>query len=239
MNSLLNGEFEPITASIGLINASLQKTTADFLAWGNEVLFKYGQSESEIHLQCSFRDAMKSLFPLVKGDVKRRLLLAIGDEWTAYFDNGWRGSDPAGVVAVMSGRLVTTALRLTVRANTRHGKSRGTYGARIFEAFEGSQKSRRSIACANDGGHWIFEQFGEPYPFEDVSAYQCRKLSDRFPAELLEKYVNEFGVNPFSEAAYTNENDQVRGFLIEKRGNIPKTLTNVDLAEARHALGLE
>lgn len=30
---------------------------------------------------------------------------------------------------------------------------------------------RRSIASANDGGRWIFDQSGEPYPFEEIGAY--------------------------------------------------------------------
>ncbi|HEY1662829.1 MAG TPA: hypothetical protein VGI03_10460 [Verrucomicrobiae bacterium] len=242
MNSLLHGKFEPITASIGLIKAPLSITTEDFLRWGNEALFKYGQSKEKTPLRCGLNAAFNNLLPLVQGSINRQLLLAIGSQWTAYFDNGWRGSDPDGVAAVMSRRLHTTTIRLTRTCNTlqsTYGRARGTYGATIFEVWEASQTSRRSIACANDGGRWVFEQRGEPYAFEDLPRYQNRRLADRFPPELLEKYVEQFGVNPFSEASYLNERNEVSGFLIEKKGNLPKTLKNIELSEARHALGLE
>ena len=32
----------------------------------------------------------------------------------------------------------------------------------------------RSIAAANDGGRWVFEVFGKPYPFEDQEQYRQR-----------------------------------------------------------------
>jgi hypothetical protein len=36
------------------------------------------------------------------------------------------------------------------------------YGANILEYFSNG-KTRRSIACANDGGRWVFETFGTPF----------------------------------------------------------------------------
>jgi hypothetical protein len=242
MHYLLNNQFAPITSSIGLIKAPLNQTKDTFLQWGKEILPQYGQPERESFLECDLSEAMKRLLPLVKGGINRRLLLALGEDWTAYFDNSWMGSDPAGFVAVMSKRLLTIGLNLTVRRNTLHstyGNSRGTYGSTMFEVFESSQSSRRSIVCANDGGRWVFEQFGEPYAFEDTSAYQNRKLSDRFRPEQLERYVNEFGINPFSDESYTNEHNQALGYIVERIGELPPNLTNMELAEARKYFGME
>lgn len=101
-------------------------------------------------------------------------------------------------------------------------------------------RSKRSIACANDGGRCIFEQSGKPYIFEDTYQYEDKRISKRFTPELLDKYVSEIaGINPFSDAAYCDENGQIRGALIEKCGDLPKTIRYVSLNEARQAIGLE
>jgi hypothetical protein len=61
---------------------------------------------------------------------------------------------------------------------------------------------RRSITCANDGGRWTFEQFGEPYPFERVENYQLPRKRDRFTRELLVEYLTTFNLFPFADSFY-------------------------------------
>jgi hypothetical protein len=61
--------------------------------------------------------------------------------------------------------------------------------------------ARRSIACSDDG-HWVFEQFGEPYPFEDLERYRAKRNRDRFDAALLQCYLREFGLDAFSDDFY-------------------------------------
>lgn len=241
--ALLNNQFAPITSSMGLIKASLQETSTFFAKWTRGILNKYGQDLTETPLDCELSEAINRLAPLSSGIPTRYLLLALGDGWTAFFDNSRRGTDPAGVVAVISSELRTTTLRLSLKPNTIRSadptSKPGTYGAAIFEAFEGNQRSRRSIACVNDGGHWVFEQHGEPYEFEDVASYQNRVVAKRFGPELLKKYVQVIaGTDPFSDAAYVDQQGHVRGVLLEKVGNLPVTLTYVSLVEARKALGL-
>lgn len=241
--ALLNNQFAPITSSMGLIKASLQETSIFFAKWQQGILNKYNQSLTQTELDCGLDEAMSRLPPLSSGVPTRYLLLALGQGWTAFFDNSRRGTDPAGVVAVLSSDLRTTTLRLSLQPNTiRPGdptSKSGTYGAAIFEAFEGSQRSRRSIACANDGGNWVFEQRGEPYPFEDVVNYENKVVAKRFGPELLKKYtITIAGIDPFADAAYVDQQGRIRGILFEKIGSLPATLTYVSLAEARKALGI-
>jgi len=243
MSSLLNDRFAPITSCMGLINGSLRDVNESFVQWQNDILAGYGQSVVVGHLECHLGDAFSRLQPLARGVRTRSLLLELG-EWVAYFDNSHLGTDAAGVAAVMATRLLTTAIRLTVRSNKiKRGKGAsklGSYGATIFEVFEGNLRSRRSIACANDGGRWVFEQHGAPFLFEDLAAYASKKVRERFPPYLLERYVHEFGVDPFSERAYYAKCDgSVHGELVEIVGDLPKTITYVTLAAARKALGLE
>lgn len=62
---------------------------------------------------------------------------------------------------------------------------------------------------------------------------------DRFPPELLKKYLKEFGVDPFSDLAYVDSEGLVQGALVEKVGNLPKTLKFFSLAEIKRDNGLE
>jgi len=243
MALLLNDRFAPITTSVGLIKAPLSETTVTFVAWLNEVLAKYDQAVEKSDVECGLSDAMQKLLPLAVGVCTRYLFLALGYGWTSFFDNGHQGTDARPTVAVLSGTLLTTGLALTVSPSTIQSAYEGrpgTYGATILEVFEGAQECRRSIACANDGGRWVFEQFGEPYAFEDVARYQSKKVADRFPPELIERYTRELvGVCPFSDAAYMNGPSQiVRGVLVEKVGRLPASLRYVSLADAREALGM-
>jgi len=206
------------------------------------VLAEYEQEITGVSVDGELRRLFSMLPPLTAPVPTRELFLQLGDGWTAFFDNFKLGSDPAGKVAVLSGRLQTTGLRLTIVSDTlgAHvlGQKKGTYGATIFEAFEGSRHARRSIACANDGGRWVFEQAGSPYGFEDLACYERKRISDRFPPELLERYAREFGADAFSDVAYLDQNRQAHGVLFERIGTLPKSPTYISLADARRARGI-
>lgn len=57
----------------------------------------------------------------------------------------------------------------------------------------------RSIAAANDGGRWVFETSGDPFPFEELGRYKARRKRDRFPPQLLWQYLQEMGVPRLSD----------------------------------------
>jgi hypothetical protein len=241
MNDLLNGQFAPITSSIGLLRAPLDESVKAFTEWMGGVLTRYGQYLRTSSFECGFDQAMERLLPLATVVPTRYILIKLGDEWTAFFDNGHRGTDPDGILAVLSGTLLTTGLRLTLVPNTMTSdpSKPGMYGGTIFFAFEGRTASQRSIAWLNDGGRWVFEQSGEPYAFEDLAAYENKRISQRFSPELLKRYARELvGVDPFSDAAYLNHYNRVTGALVETLGNLPTSTRYVSLAEARNAFGI-
>ena len=61
---------------------------------------------------------------------------------------------------------------------------------------------RRSIASANDGGRWTFEQSGEPFPFEKLGHYSPPRKRDRFTRELLTEYGPSSTLIPFADSFY-------------------------------------
>lgn len=243
MEPSLNQRYAPITSTVGLVRATLAETRDAFVEWQHGVLSKYGQFLQEKEIEGSLGELIELLTPLSKPVPTRYLLLAAGDTWTAFFDNGWRGTDAEGVVAVLSCDLGTIGLRLTAVPNTMPSANRrsdvGRYGSLIFQVFEASQRCRRSIACANDGGRWVFEHFGRPFDFEDTASYLRKKKADRFSMDQLEAYAQAMGVIPFEQMTYARgDSGQARGILLEKGGSLPPSLQEEDFNDVRRKLGL-
>jgi len=74
----------------------------------------------------------------------------------------------------------------------------GKFPARILEVYGPSGAEpfwlERSIAAANDGGRWVFETAGKPFPFENLDAYNRRTKASRFTTEMVYDYLRELGV---------------------------------------------
>src|SRR5262249_7227536 len=127
---------------------------------------------------------------------------ATSSDWTAYFQSGIAGSDPAPAMHVLSQRLDVLAMRVC----SAHPSAK--YPAVIWEVYApatlggGPRGYRRSIAAANDGGHWVFEQSGDPFPFERTDCYDVPRKRDRFPPGLLAEYLQHFGLMPFDDDFY-------------------------------------
>lgn len=158
-----------------------------------------------------------------------------------YFDNGWRGTD-AAPISVMSRLVEGFSLRLTAVPGKGQGRTATLqstmYPATIFQLFE-KGKSTRSIACANDGGTWLFEQRGTPLPFEEVARYSGSPIRTRFTALQLEDIVVKMtGRSPWDERSYQGPDTAAHGTLTEKNGQLPRALKHYSLAEARAKLGI-
>jgi hypothetical protein len=83
-----------------------------------------------------------------------------------------------------------------------------TWPAVIWEVYDTEENGgdadgyRRSIAAANDGGRWVFETSGAPFPFEDPGRYTARRKRDRFPAQLLRTYLEAMGIPRIADAHF-------------------------------------
>ena len=99
-----------------------------------------------------------------------------------------------------------------------------TYPAVIWEVYEPPEHGgamlghRRTICSANDGGRWIFEQSGEPFPFEQTESFSERRKRDRFTSEMLITYLGELGI-PKPEDAPFQRNGCASGYLFSRAGH--------------------
>jgi hypothetical protein len=218
---LLDSAFEPITTTIGFLKKSTSEVVAEDLKWQHEI-FKDTEVKIETRpIHGKLPDVLKALLPLVNGVYSRMVFAPTASEWTAYFDNGWRGTDAAGPMSVLAGKLHCEGMRVTAVHHHMPKKPKPdeptAYGAMILEVYDPTGKSRRTITAANDGGSWVFDQSGEPYPFEDVEAYATKRIRDRFTVEMLEKYLKHLGLDAFNKDWYM-PNANSEAVLITRKG---------------------
>jgi len=157
-----------------------------------------------------------------------RLALIALDSWTAVLTNQRGGSDFADHW-FWAGRTVNAQTIRVVDQNARWAagppRRRLAYRARIVEVHDAEGSTLRSIACMDDGGHWVFETFGEPFAAERSFDYTAARIRDRFTSENLHRLVTDIGPGPLTESRFL----EATGFvLLEERYNLDSWQRQID-----------
>lgn len=215
----------PVTQDFGLVRADVQRVaearSAQYRAAGLDV--------AVTALEEPLDHCFARLEPLSPAP-SRELFLATSFGWTAFFQNGARGSDPDLPMMQLSRTLGVTTLRACITAEA------ARYPAVILAIYDtpaaggDADHNRRAIVAGNDGGRWTFEQHGAPYPFEDLAKYLQRRTRDRFTADMLWSYLGQLGI-PVLDDAVLEPDGQCRGFLLSRP--VHTHLPQYTLAEAK------
>jgi hypothetical protein len=153
------------------------------------------------------------------------LFVPTRSHWTAFFDNGWRGTDAFAPISYMAQELGCRGLRATA-----------TSDAIILEIY-GPQKTHflnyvLSVAVAKEDGRWNFSRNGESQTFEQTERYKARNIQDRFTLDMLRDYLADFGIAAFDETYYLPPDREA--ILIEALGPLPKGARTYSLEEVRY-----
>jgi hypothetical protein len=139
---------------------------------------------------------------------RRFAFVATHSRWTAFFSNGFLGTDAAGAMSVLAGRLGCKGMRVVSVDQTLPSKpartDEGDYGSVQWEVYGKDGKTLRTIFSANDGGKWKFGESGVAFPFEEAEAYSLKSIRARFTEEMLSRYLKHFDAEPFCDKWYTN-----------------------------------
>jgi hypothetical protein len=129
-----------------------------------------------------------------------RLVIVEHGTWAGVLTSQRSGSDfddhqhwAARTLGVRTVRVVDCEARWWRRGQRRE---RLGYEARIFELHGSDDSLARSIACADDGGRWVFETSGEPLPAEAAFASDAPRRRDRFPRANLHDLLRSIGAEP-------------------------------------------
>jgi hypothetical protein len=234
---LLEDRWAPVTSTMGFLELGAEQAAQAFATWHREVLTPRGITVEVLPVAGTLEQVLSSLLPLTSGERRRHLFIPTRSAWTAYVSDQWTGTDAASPMSVMARRLGIRCLRVVAVPHTLRG-DRGRYGAVMLEVYGPEQPGKisntvRALAAANDGGRWVFDQSGEPFPFEQVERYQARRVRDRFTFEMLKDYLRHLGLAPFEEDFYLPPG--ACAWLIQKTGPFGTLLQEYTLEEARAA----
>lgn len=200
----------PVTYDYGLIRSDIES-----VVHGRQKAYSdAGLQITVTTLDTPLADCLSALEPLSPAPTKE-LYLATTFGWTAFFANGCRGSDPSLPMRQLAEALGTMAVRACAKREI------ARFLGIILEVYdsEGGDADaygyRRTIAAMNDGGRWVFEQSGIPFPFEDMSQYDAPRFRDRFTKAMLAAYLEGLGAQPLMDDTL-NFSGACRGILLER-----------------------
>jgi hypothetical protein len=234
---LLEDRWAPITSEMGFLETDAAQAARFFAAWQGELMAPRGIAVGMRPVSGTLEQVLATLLPITSPETRRDLFVPTRSPWTAYVENGWGGTDAASVMRHMSRTIGCRGLRVVAVPNT-YRKGHGRYGAVMLEVYGPHPTAWlnyvRAVSASNDGGHWVFDEFGEPFPFEQREKYQERRVRDRFTFDMLSEYLRHLGLSPFEEGFYLPEG--APAWLVEKTGPVAPTHQEYTLAQAREDL---
>jgi hypothetical protein len=236
---LLEDRWAPVTSTMGFLELGAEQAAQAFATWQRGLEASQGFTFEVLPVSGTLEQALSRLLPLTSGERQRRyLFIPTRSAWTAYVSNQWTGTDAASPMSTMARRLSIRCLRVVAVPHTLGKHQGGRYGGVMLGVYGPEQPGKisntvRALAAANDGGRWVFEQSGEPFPFEQVEQYQARRVRDRFTFEMLKDYLRNLGLAPFEEDFYMPPDS--RAWLVQKTGPFTTVGQEYTLEEARAA----
>ena len=233
---LLDGRFAPITWTIGFFKAPTATVAATLEDWRVEI---HGRHNVEsVAVGGGLSAMLTRVEPLVRGYTPPELLVPTRNtEWTAYFAGGFSGADeaPIGGLAREIPCEAVSFMMVPEREASRPKQPNGGRSILLIADHDTEWLNyARSVGVGQDGNRWTFEQQGDPLPFEDVSAYQKRRVKDRFTEDMLVDYAANLGLYPMDEQFYSQQ-----GVLLRTRLEAKASAYSMTLAEARAHFDLE
>jgi len=204
MKTLLSERFAPITSSIGFLQLGLDEAVGALAGWRRSLT----GGRVSVEEVGGFPQCLHRLEPLAAGARPRELLVEASDGWTAYFDCLLRGTDAVSTVGHLSQAAGCQGVAVRVIPHTVGvpGIVEGRFGAVQFEMFgplqTGFLNYVRTVSASHDGNRWVFSADGTEQWFEERDAYRARRVRDRFPSEMLERYCKALKIDVFDPECY-------------------------------------
>jgi hypothetical protein len=235
---LLEDRWAPVTSTMGFLELGAEQAAQAFATWQRGLPTSQGFTIEVLPVSGTLEQVLCRLLPLTSGETQRDLFIPTRSAWTGYVENGWTGTDAASAMSVMARRLNTRGLRVVAVPHTLRKDGSGRYGAVMLDVFGPKQPGKihnyvRALGASNDGGRWVFDESGEPFPFEQMEKYQERRVRDRFTFEMLKDYLRHLGLSPFEEDFYLPPG--TNAWLVQKTGPFTTVGKEYTLEEARAA----
>lgn len=212
----LSDKLFPIGSEIGFLKCDVDIAVKYFINWQNQIQRDRKLEFTVQPLQAdSTESVLLKLLPLTNVERRRMIFIDCKNGWTAYVDNGWRGSDVYSVVSFLSETIGCSGVRSCYIPHTPNIEQ---YGTVIFELYSAERTDfiniLRSVAVSFDGYKWSFSSAGELLDFESSSNFESKLIKNKFTRDMLKQYLGELGIDAFDESFFNPH----RAFLVEKKG---------------------
>ena len=195
MEVVFGGGLWPLGQKVGFVELEFAAAIEAYRAWTRG--WKPPRPSFKEVRETLLIDQLPRLLPL-EMPYTRRLLVAHGQRWTAILDNSRGGGDPYPAVAELS-RIA--GARGVLAGYT--PQEQYPYPATQFHLFGSQGEYVRTIDCGVfDSGRWSFEAYGTEQPFEELEAYNSRRVHDRFTRPMLLRYLSALGIEADTMSAY-------------------------------------
>ncbi len=211
---LLNGRLSPITYEIGFLEAERDTVLRAYLNWMRPIYAPRGIQLTSRPVRGNLEQVLRTLLPLTSVLERRYLFVPTRSPWTAYFDNGHQGTDAFPPMSYLARTIRCRGMRVTyVPENFIE-----PYPSRTLEIYGPDATDFlnfiRSVGLVDDDG-WTFCATGTVQPYEEPDAYTAKRVKDRFPVALFQRYLRDMGVIAFDQGFYLAD----EAVLVEKVGD--------------------
>ncbi|WP_224372652.1 hypothetical protein [Hyalangium versicolor] len=124
---LLEDRWAPVTSDMGFLEMDTERAARAFASWQGGLVAADGVTVNTRPVMGSLEQVLSTLLPLTGGEKRRYLFIPTRSTWTAYFDNGYRGTDAVSVMLYMARTLGCRGMRVGVAPHTLR-KDKGRYG---------------------------------------------------------------------------------------------------------------
>jgi len=206
---LLQNRYAPTTNEIGFLKADMHQIVDAYQEWQENIPREHKAVFAIKTVKESLEAILSRLRPILRPVRDQCAFIPTSSQWVAYFDNGSLGTDADSVILHLSRKIGCLGVKLVASPHTiamERKETTGSYGALSLYYTDPSQEKEmgytRIIHLSNDGGPWVFINFGTPFSFETTDNYAVKNKLDRFTFAQLKKYLQELGIEGFEEKHY-------------------------------------
>jgi hypothetical protein len=188
VNVVFGGGWWPLGWEVGFVETSHAAVVDAFTEWMSRLRRRHRAMTSKAPVL----DQIATLAPL-EAPWTRELLLATRGPWTAHVSNSTDGGDSWPRVSYL-------AKQLRVRWVVASHAPEEQHSFPSTQIWTGGPEGdalgfvRTVAAGIYDSGRWEFLANGPVQPWEEAEHYGARLVRDRFPRELLLRYLERLGI---------------------------------------------
>lgn len=162
----------------------------------------------KIDIEGTWEQRLNQLLPLDRSKV---MISETRSRWCVYVNNCRQGtdlnSDPDYLCKVLGIREIGVVMVRDIPkvkpGSTQFIYSDGTRVEKIGSSTDWYYQAPGRYVLAHRESRWEFEEWGDPFPFEEVEQYQARRIKDRLTPEMVERYCSHFGIDLFNPDFYS------------------------------------